>query len=76
MAALNPTGGKSRQKKKSAPAKPKRRAPKARIRKAPAVKKPTDVPEQSSAVMGRMERTRRLLMAALRVWELKRRPID
>ncbi len=75
MAELDPTGGKPRQKKKSAPQKPKRSASGAPVRKAPAVKKGAATPEQPVA-MGRMERTRRLLLAALRVWELKRRPLE
>lgn len=31
---------------------------------------------RSKAAPGSMERTRRLLLAALRVWELKRRPLE
>ncbi len=75
MAELNPNGGKPRQKKKSAPQKPRRSASGAPGREAPAVKNAAATPEQP-VVMGRMERTRRLLLAALRVWELKRRPLE
>ena len=75
MAELDPTGGKPRQKKKSAPKKPKHRASGAPRREATAVKKAAAPPEQP-VVMGRMERTRRLLLAALRVWKLKRRPLE
>ena len=75
MAAIDPAGSGSKQKKKSASARSKRRPPprkrSAREGKtvAPAVP-PTETP---SAPVSRMERTRRLLLAALRVWELKRR---
>ncbi|MEO7724779.1 MAG: hypothetical protein ABIU29_08855 [Chthoniobacterales bacterium] len=75
MAEFNPNGGKPGQKKKSATQKPKHRASGAPRREAPAVKKAAAPPEQP-VVMGRMERTRRLLLAALRVWELKRRPLE
>ncbi len=89
MAELNPTGGNPKQRKKSAPPKAKPPAPNTRTRKVPAVKKTGTAVEKPPAVnktgptvakppatMGRMERTRRLLLAALRVWELKRRPMD
>ncbi len=73
MARSNPSGGGSRQKKKSAPPAPKPRA-KARKHVAPPPEKLADAPpETASPHLGRMERTRRLLLAALRVWELKRR---
>jgi hypothetical protein len=75
MAAIDPTGGKSKQKKKSAVSKRRHRAGGPRKPKAPAGNKV--VPKQPSAItVGRMERTRRLLLAALRVWELKQRPKD
>ncbi len=74
MAELDPTGEKPRQKKKSAAPKPKRRARLAPRGQASAAKKP--LPNDQPVVMGRMERTRRLLLAALRVWELKRRPLE
>ncbi len=76
MAALNSTGGKSKQKKKSAPKKPRRRSNGTPRQKAPALKKPVPPAKEQPITMGRMERTRRLLLAALRVWELKRRPLD
>jgi hypothetical protein len=74
MAALDPTGGKSKQKKKkSAVSKRRQRAGGPRKPKAPVGNKL--VPKEPSAIaVGRMERTRRLLLAALRVWELKQRP--
>jgi hypothetical protein len=73
MAALDPAGGKSKQKKKSAVSKRRQRAGGQRKSKAPAGQK--IVPKEPSAIaVGRMERTRRLLLAALRVWELKQRP--
>ncbi|MGI8955992.1 MAG: hypothetical protein ACR2II_03630 [Chthoniobacterales bacterium] len=75
MAELNPNGGIPGQKKKSGPQKPKHRASGAPWSEAPAVKKTAATPEQP-VIMGRMERTRRLLLAALRVWELKRRPLE
>ena len=75
MAELNPTGEKTKQKKKSAPPKPKCRARAAPACKGPAVSKAPS-PKEPPVVMGRMVRTRRLLLAALRVWELKRRPMD
>ncbi len=71
MAELDPTGEKN---KKSAAPKPKRRARPAPGGRASAAKKP--LPNDQPVVMGRMERTRRLLLAALRVWELKRRPLE
>ena len=76
MAELKPTGGKTGQKKKSAPPKRKRHPRAQRKPKAPAGSKGVPPKELSPAIMGRMERTRRLLLAALRVWELKRRLKD
>ena len=76
MPELNPTGGKSNQQKKSAPKKTRRRSSGAPKQKAPALKKPGPPVKEGPVVMGRMERTRRLLLAALRVWELKRRPLE
>ena len=75
MAALDPTGGKSKQKKKSAVSKRSHRAGRTRKAKAPSGNK-LGPKEPSAIAVGRMERTRRLLLAALRVWELKRRPTD
>ncbi|MEO8045286.1 MAG: hypothetical protein ABI674_10310 [Spartobacteria bacterium] len=46
------------------------------VEKPPAVNKTGPTVAKPPATMGRMERTRRLLLAALRVWELKRRPMD
>ena len=74
MAKVASTPGKTRVRKKSAP---KRRSKGARRRRLSATKK--DVTPDSgspSASVGRLERTRRLLLAALRVWELKRRLRD
>ena len=49
----------------------------ARGRKSTAAKKTTAKAKlPSSAAPGSLERTRRLLLAALRVWELKQRPRD
>ena len=48
-----------------------------RARKSTAAKKATaKAKSPSTAAPGSMERIRRLLLAALRVWELKRRPRD
>jgi hypothetical protein len=75
MAHLHSTGG-HRQKKKSAAAagKKPRSAPGKKPR---ALKKhsgkATTSEQAGPVVRGQMERTRRLLLAALRVWELKRR---
>ena len=74
MAQLDPTGGKQKQKKKSASA-PKRRAGRPRKSKAPIAKAAAEE-ETPTPTVGRLERTRRLLLAALKVWELKRRIRD
>lgn len=75
MAQLDPTGGKSTQKKKSSATEQKRRAKKLRKPNAFAAK-PVAESEAPAPKVGRLERTRRLLLAALRVWELKRRIRD
>jgi hypothetical protein len=76
MAALNSTRAKPKQKKKSAPPRRKRRPRAERKAKTARGSKVVPAKELSPAIMGRMERTRRLLLAALRVWELKRRLKD
>ena len=75
MPGLSPNGQKSKQKKKAG-RKRKRRAQKVPARKRSALKKVAEAEEKGAIVVGRMERTRRLLLAALRVWELKRRLRD
>ncbi len=69
----SPCGSKPRKKKVA----PKRRAKPPRKRPSCAEKE-IPVPGQtpSPETVGRLERTRRLLLAALRVWELKRRVRD
>jgi hypothetical protein len=71
MAKSQATAGKSKAKKKSSSskrrAKTRRKSGSAVARKAALEEPPAVVP------IGRLERTRRLLLAALRVWELKRR---
>ncbi len=78
MARLNPGAGKSKQKKKSDLPAPRRRASKNRKPKAeePPEKEVPNEGESAPPTVGRMERTRRLLLAALHVWELKRRVRD
>jgi hypothetical protein len=73
MARAEPTPGKTRSRKKSAS---KRRAKVVRRRRLAAAKKDAVGEAGSQASVGRLERTRRLLLAALRVWELKRRLRD
>jgi hypothetical protein len=74
MAKADSTPGKTRSRKKGAP---KRRAKAVRRRRLAAAKKDmASDPESPPASVGRLERTRRLLLAALRVWELKRRLRD
>jgi len=73
MAKVDSTPGKTRSRKKGAP---KRRAKAARRRRVAAAKKDVAPDFTSHASVGRLERTRRLLLAALRVWELKRRLRD
>ena len=75
MPGLSPNGQKSKQKKKAG-RKRKRRAQKAPARKRSALKKVAVAEEKGAIAVGRMERTRRLLLAALRVWELKHRISD
>jgi hypothetical protein len=69
----SPSGSKPRKKKVA----PNRRAKAAGKRPASAEKE-SAAPEAtpSPEAVGRLERTRRLLLAALRVWELKRRVRD
>jgi hypothetical protein len=72
MTKSDPARGKSKPKKKTAASKrPARTSAKGR---SSAPKKAAA--EQGSLGLGRLERTRRLLLAALRVWELKRRVRD
>jgi hypothetical protein len=74
MAKADSTPGKTRSRKKGTP---KRRAKAVRRRRLAAAKKDVTPDSASqSASVGRLERTRRLLLAALRVWELKRRVRD
>jgi len=74
MAKVNPTPGKTRSRKKPAS---KRRSKAVRRRRLAASKKDVNSEAASGiATVGRLERTRRLLLAALRVWELKRRVRD
>ncbi len=69
MARLDPAGGNPKRKRKPPSRGPKQVASGGRK---PTVKSPAD--RASSAVqLGRLERTRRLILAALRVWELKRK---
>lgn len=77
MAQTEPSGKNPKPRKRSARAAPGRR-PIARGKRpaAPAKKAPAPEPEPTPPPVGRMERTRRLLYAAIRVWELKRRLRD
>jgi len=70
MTKSEPSRSKPKTKKKSSA--PKRSAKAPRKRRWPAKKKTTE-DRGASAAVSRLERTRRLLLAALRVWELKRR---
>ena len=73
MAKVASTPGKTRSRKKPAA----KRRPKATRRRRLGTAKKDATPEPAhSATVGRLERTRRLLLAALRVWELKRRLRD
>jgi hypothetical protein len=72
MAKVDSTPGKTRPRKKAAS---KRRSKGARRRRLATSKKDASGGSQPASV-GRLERTRRLLLAALRVWELKRRLRD
>jgi hypothetical protein len=69
MATVNPAPGRPKPLKSSVP----KRGKGPRKRRPPADKKPSAEGKNS---LGRLERTRRLLLAALRVWELKRRVRD
>jgi len=87
MTQLDLAGGDSKQKKKSAALAAKRRADGSRKRRADGSRKrrangppkPGTPPEESVAQVepplppsvSRLERTRRLILAALRVWELR-----
>jgi hypothetical protein len=75
MAAIDPAGSGPKQKKKSASARSKRRRSSSRKSAARPEKTPPEEDKSADAqpTVSRMERTRRLLLAALRVWELKRR---
>jgi hypothetical protein len=71
MAKPEATAGKSKSKKKSSGSK---RSVKTRRKSASTNTKKTSQEEPPApGPVGRLERTRRLLLAALRVWELKRR---
>jgi hypothetical protein len=70
MTKSHPSRTKPKAKKKSSASNRSGKAP--RKRRSPAKKKTVD-DRGSSVPLGRLERTRRLLLAALRVWELKRR---
>ena len=76
MAEPDPIGGKRRPKRKSAALTPERGANGSRKPRTPAGNNVVPPNEPPPPVVTRMERTRRLLLAALRVWELKRRPRD
>lgn len=69
MSQLRPAKGRSKSRKKPASRSRKERPNGTRK---PAVRPEEDVPTAPPSV-GRMERTRRLILAALRVWELKRK---
>jgi hypothetical protein len=71
MATVDPVPGRRKPRKSSAP----KRGKPPRKRRTPAAKKKSSREAEGSSV-GRLERTRRLLLAALRVWELKRRVRD
>ena len=74
MAAPNQTAKKPKQRKKSASSNRSRDARPGRKKKAPAGENGFGSTALAFQSVGRMERTRRLLLAALRVWELKQRP--
>lgn len=73
MARSNPYRSGFRQKKKSASTAPKGRVKAHKDAATPGEKSVHATPKTPHLSPGRMERTRRLLLAALRVWELKRR---
>jgi hypothetical protein len=72
MATSDPSARNPRRKKKPSA---KGSAKTARKRRGRGVKKPEEE-EAPTLSVSRLERTRRLLLAALRVWELKRRLRD
>jgi hypothetical protein len=76
MKQLDLAEGDSGQKKKSGSPASRRRANGPRQRAIRPEKKIAQVEPPLPAPVGRMERTRRLFLAALRVWELKRRVRD
>jgi hypothetical protein len=69
MATVDPAPGRRKSRKSSASNRDK-----ARRKRRPSAKKKSSAAGENS--VGRLERTRRLLLAALRVWELKRRVRD
>lgn len=79
MPQLNLAGGDPKQKKKSAASAHKRRGNGSRKRRANGPRKRANPPAENMAqaeqpippTVGRLERTRRLILAALRVWELR-----
>ncbi len=79
MAELSPTGGKPKAKKKSSSSSSRKRRSGRSVKNKAAKGKEsaaqsTPEKEAPASTVGRMERTRRLLLAALKVWELKQRP--
>jgi len=72
MPHLHPAGGNKKRKKRIAARKAQERVNGARTRAAVAKAEAQAGP----APAGRLERTRRLILAALRVWELKRKIRD
>src|SRR4026209_2230187 len=76
MAEPDPSEAKRRPKRKPAALTPERGANGSRKPRTPHGNEAVPPNESPPLVVTRMERTRRLLLAALRVWELKRRPKD
>jgi hypothetical protein len=72
MSHLHPAGDNRKRKKRIASRKAQQRANSARKRHAEAQEEAL----AAAAPAGRLERTRRLILAALRVWELKRKIHD
>jgi hypothetical protein len=72
MATVDPAPRRRKKASKSSAPKPGKSA---RKRKPASAKKKSSA-ESGTTSVGRLERTRRLLLAALRVWELKRRVRD
>jgi hypothetical protein len=72
MPHLHPTGGNKKRKKRIASRKAQQRSNGAGKRATAASQEAESAPVPA----GRLERTRRLILAALRVWELKRKIRD